>query len=236
MQLARNKPTLRGQKKLKQERKDKVYRGSKIEKRTEKGRVSVRERVKLTNIENKRVSIMLGADKEGRTRAGKEAQKKLRKFDRKLETKGIIITPNNDNTPPKKVNGKNIYQAKGRSFTKEFSENWWAEQEEPWTCAICNEEIAENGKGGAAPSIDHKKSWAEQKLEVKTFMVCKGGWHWEVAYSKDVRAIIEDESNLRPAHKRCNSSKSGSRNTDNINPQKRKKCPGDDDCECPKAQ
>ena len=178
---------------------------------------------------------MLGADKKGRTRGGKKAKEKLLKLNRRLENEGITITPNNDNTPPKKVNGKNIYQAKGRSFTKEFSDNWWAEQNEPWTCAICDGEIDENGKGGDAPSIDHKKSWAEQKLEVETYLVCKGGWHWEVALSEDVRAIIQDESNLRPAHKRCNSSKSGSKNTDNINPQKKDKCPGSN-CGCSKAQ
>lgn len=73
------------------------------------------------------------------------------------------------------------------------------------------------------------------KLEVETQDVCMSGVHWTVALAKDARDILENESNLLPAHKGCNSSKSGSKKTDSIAPQKKSEaCPGAG-CELPKA-
>lgn len=189
------------------------------------------------NIERFKKETLKSVDKGGRTRASKKAitslEKKLKKKELTLEDLKPLI----DATPPHKLqlSGKKIYSGKWRSFSTDFQRNWWNKQTVPWTCHICDGVIDPRGVGTDAPSIDHREPWARVKLGIDDFEVCKGGQHWRVVLSEDVRAVIEDESNLLPSHQGCNSGKNGPKDTDSLAPQRMGKCPGRD-CTAPNAE
>lgn len=189
------------------------------------------------NIERFKKRTLKNVDKGGRTRGSKEAigtlKKKLKNEELTLEDLKPLI----DNTPPRKLTfgGKRIYSGKWRSFSVEFQRDWWDEQDTPWTCHICGDEIDPRGVGTDAPSIDHREPWARVKLAIEDYEVCKGGNHWRVVFSEDVRAVIEDKLNLLPSHQGCNSGKNGPKDTDSLAPQRMGKCPGGT-CVAPKAE
>jgi hypothetical protein len=175
-------------------------------------------------------------DKQYRTRNAKKIQETLKNIED--ENPGAlekIIKESEKSKPPKKSGSKNIYSGSWRSFTSDFSTQWWNDQKKPWICAKCKQVIDPKGKGDAAPSIDHIKSWASIKTTIETHIVCTGTVHWDVAFTEDVRTVFQDEKNLQPMHKGCNSAKNGPKNTDSIAPQRHGDCPGDTICQERKA-
>ena len=174
-------------------------------------------------------------DKRFRTRQGKALEQLLSRDDR-----GAIVRKLQQDVPPtllrRQKQKQKIYSGKWRGFAREFAKNWWDSQPPPWTCYLCRGEINPNGQGANEPSIDHVRPWAELRTEIETTMVCKDGVHWEVALVEDVRKVIQEESNLRPAHKGCNSSKNGPKNLDSLAPQRRGLCPGRGTCDLPQAE
>jgi hypothetical protein len=173
------------------------------------------------------------ADKSGRTRAGKknivELQALLGKSPQEIQQ--AFLADLQKNTPPRNLgiagNAGAIYSGKWRGFEAIFEANWWALQgAAPWTCCICHAPILAGATGANARSIEHRQPWSVMKTGIATQTVCKDGVHWEVALTADVRAVLQDNSNLKPAHKGCNSSKGGSKDSDSIAPIKRGDCPG----------
>jgi hypothetical protein len=180
-------------------------------------------------------------DKKARTRAGREALVKLQtELQRPQdEIRQAFLADLQKNTPPRNLGmlgtAGPIYSGKWRGFEAAFETNWWTDQgAAPWTCCICHAPILAAATGGDARSIEHRQPWSVLKTEIETQIVCKDGVHWEVALTADVRAVLQDSDNLEPAHKRCNSSKGGSKDTDSIAPIKRGDCPGDG-CQAAKA-
>ncbi|WP_437577381.1 RHS repeat-associated core domain-containing protein [Sorangium sp. So ce887] len=172
-----------------------------------------------------------------RTRGAKQANEMIASagHDRTALDKQI-----NRRKPPSVLSdGRKIFSG-SRSFNPEFSKSWWEKKMREnggknLNCSMCKEEISMQGKRGDKPSIDHKKDWATQKLEIEPVVVLKDGVHWEVVLSDDARNVIQDESNLAPSHQGCNSSKSGVKGNDSIVPRPGA-CPTPDKCDCPTAK
>jgi len=180
-------------------------------------------------------------DKKGRTRAGKKTIAELQLVLGKPqdEIRRNLLAEARKNTPPKNLGkygtGGAIYSGKWRGFEETFETNWWTTQgPAPWTCCICHAPILANATGRNGRSIEHRQPWSVLKTEIATQIVCKDGVHWEVALTSDVRDVLQDVNNLEPAHKGCNSSKGGTKNTDSIAPIKRGDCPGTG-CDASKA-
>jgi hypothetical protein len=134
--------------------------------------------------------------------------------------------------PPKQLmTGDKIYSGTWRSFSQQFTQEWWNSQMKPWTCCICKLEIHPQDR-----SIDHKEPWARIRTEIATIVVCCRGVHWRVTLTDAVRAKLQDESNLRPVHKSCNSRKNGPKDMDSIAPQRRENCPNPGHCQIQKAE
>lgn len=186
-------------------------------------------------------SSLKKTDKKGRTRAGKETLSNLQALlgGTSDEIQRAFVAELRKNTAPRNLGmlgtGGAIYSGKWRGFESTFEANWWLDQGgAPWTCCICKAPILAGATGGDARTIEHRQPWSVMKTEIATQMVCKDGVHWEVALTADVRAVLQDTDNLEPAHKDCNSSKGGSKDTDSIAPIRRGDCPGDD-CDVPNA-
>jgi hypothetical protein len=186
-------------------------------------------------------SSMKKVDKKGRTRASVKTYAKLQVALQRPQDKvqQTFLANLRKDTPPRKrgIAGTAgaIYSGKWRGFEAAFEANWWTDQGvAPWTCCICHAPILAGAAGGDARSIEHRQPWSVLKTEIETQIVCKDGVHWAVALTRDVRAVLQDTDNLAPAHKRCNSSKGGSKDTDSIAPIKRGDCPGDD-CDASEA-
>ncbi len=144
-------------------------------------------------------------------------------------------------TPPQKVNGKNVYSGKSRTFTEEFIKKYWKAEtnngKKSVCCAHpkCGKEIDMAATDDWARSIDHITPWATVKLGIETKDVCYGGVHWRVVMSEDMREAFQDEDNLQPMHVKCNSSKNGPKDTDSISPQRVGMCLKGADCDLPKG-
>lgn len=115
-------------------------------------------------------------------------------------------------------------------FSSDVKKKFWRDNAAA-PCAICNAPIPP-----AQRSIDHKEPWATIRIGVATMMVCKHNVHWEVTLLSDLQRLYDDEGNLRPTHKGCNSSKGGPKGNDSITPKMQPKnvCPGEG-CGLPKA-
>lgn len=192
--------------------------------------------------ERKIIQAFQGVDPMVRTRGSAAVARKVQEGGVELER--MLHAKRRVRRPRKLVlGGKAIYSGNWRGFTRGFAKKWWDAQELPWRCYRCkrpknieNADIIEKSER----SIDHKTSFSEMKLQVETLKVCHDGIHWEVALTKDVLEIIQDEENLAPMHKGCNSSKSGSKDTDSIAPKRLKgkaaTCLGPIDCKLLKAE
>jgi len=175
--------------------------------------------------------LLSNVDKSYRTRNGKKIKEDIKKLEEEdPEIMAKILREAARAKPPKKVQGKRIYSGKSRSFTTDFMTDYWDENPLPILCSICKKMIEANGKHGDAPSIDHVRPWASIKTEIPTVVVCKDGVHWSVVLAESMRAVFQDDKNLRPAHQGCNSGKNGPKDTDSIAPQRIGRCPGDDIC------
>lgn len=175
-------------------------------------------------------------DKRYRTRSGKALEERLTKIETGHPgTLRRLAEDTRKNTPPTAVAGQNIYSGKWRGFEANFQRDWWRKQKQPWTCYLCGRPIVAGARDRDAPSIEHKEPWARAKLGIATRTVCCNGSHWEVALTDDVRAVLQDENNLLPAHKGCNSAKNGPKDTDSIAPRRLGDCPGPGLCKERKA-
>lgn len=172
-------------------------------------------------LRNKRKPEQPKADPEERTRASKKQKEE------EEEGEGEKL----DLSPPKTVDGQKILQSDRPNFEASFKTQWWADHADD-VCHICKDPIDEKER-----SIDHKKAWSICALEVMPQEVCKGGVHWEVILYRDALHQYQKDGNLRPSHKKCNSSKGGQKGNDNICPQRMKKsdCSGEG-CELRKAK
>lgn len=192
------------------------------------------------NLDRLKKEKLKGVSKAGNTRKSKLALNDVARLmgADPEDVKNQLIEEAMRNTPPRTMGmlglGDAIYSGKWRSFENDFAREWWDDQPNPWVCYLCNGVINPNGTGDQQPTIEHLKPWASIKLGIPTQTVCKDGVHWTVALTKHVRATLQDVDNLAPAHKGCNSSKNGPKDTDSIAPQKAGPCPGAT-CALPKA-
>jgi hypothetical protein len=200
----------------------------KEEKEEKEGRPSPKERQRARYAKQ----LLSSVDKSYRTRKGKKIKEKIKKLEEDdPEIMQKILRDAARAKPPKSVEGgKRIFSGKSRSFTDRFRAAYWKANSLPIECPICKNMIEANGKHGLAPSIDHLRPWATIKTEIPTVTVCKDGVHWSVVLAEDMRPVLQDEKNLRPAHQGCNSGKNGPKNTDSIAPQRLGRCPGEDIC------
>ncbi|AKT43560.1 hypothetical protein [Chondromyces crocatus] len=168
-----------------------------------------------------------GVDKRGRTRGGAKVAETLKGLEEKQPgAVQKLLEASKKKIAPKSVNGENIYSGSWRGFENTFASQWWDRQPKPWTCYLCKKPIVKGAAGADGPSIEHKVPWARLKTEIRTVDVCCNGTHWSVTLTKDVRAVLQDASNLAPAHKGCNSKKNGPKDSDSIAPQRVGDCPG----------
>jgi hypothetical protein len=175
-------------------------------------------------------------DKTFRTRGDKKVGAALRRIEENEPgALNRVMQEIRRERPPRKIGSKNIYSGKSRSFSQTCMDDFWSNETTPWTCKSrrCKHPtttINPNGRGKAAPTIDHVIPWATLKTTIPTKDVCCNGMHWRVVTANKMRAVFEDESNLAAMHQGCNSSKNGPKDTDSISPQKLGICPGDALC------
>jgi hypothetical protein len=140
--------------------------------------------------------------------------------------------------PTRTVNGDEIFKGNNRSFPSAFRTSFWAHHSNA-TCAKCRIGLTLVNR-----EIDHKKAWSVLKLEIQPTVVCKGGVHWEVITKKQVMAAVCDgdpddlarrpissRTNLQPMCQSCNGSKSGSKHSDSVAPQKMTRSIHEQDCD-----
>lgn len=199
-----------------------------------KPRQSPEERKKRQKIE----FLLKYVDKGGRTRGSAKLRSVIESDENGAKLQAAVIAERLRKTPPRKVNGENIYSGKSRSFTAEFTESYWSRQTQNGRVVLCDDcenVIDMDATGGDGRTIDHKTDWAVQKTELETVDVCFNGHHWRVVMAQTMRAEFENENNLVPMHRSCNSSKNGSKSHDSIAPQCICACDDGEHCSLDKA-
>ncbi|MEO5373288.1 MAG: hypothetical protein H7840_03295 [Alphaproteobacteria bacterium] len=147
-----------------------------------------------------------------------------------IRTRGPIL----DTTPPKtvRIGGVDEPVAKLRPGFEPGIENEILNDADGKLCPKCGN-VMDRTKG---LQVDHKTPWADLKIQIATYKVCKGGVHWDVALKKDALAEYNRRSNLQAMHGPCNASKNGPRGNDELVPKRlTEKCPGEG-CTLPKAK
>lgn len=114
-------------------------------------------------------------------------------------------------TPPKYVGKDEIFSG-SRNFTTAFSTAFWSKSSNK-TCSNCGIKLKPGNRG-----IDHIKAWSVLQTTLPEYTVCKDRFHWKVSLKKDFLAIYQNESNLQPMCKKCNSSKGGVKGRDPSHP------------------
>lgn len=130
-------------------------------------------------------------------------------------------------SPPTHMGRYEIFTG-ARNFTSAFSKAFWSKPGNQ-TCTKCGIALKPGQRG-----IDHIKPWSVLQTTLREYIVCKDGFHWKVTLKKDFLALYQDERNLQPMCKKCNSSKGGVKGLDPAHPQlhRGEPCPEDNGKRC----
>lgn len=160
----------------------------------------------------KEYEIFKNAGRRAGTRAHKKAEETYSKDSRSAKD---FLKAQKATTRPKLVidTAEKIYTG-NRGFRDEFREAYWKKNKKK-RCVKCDCELTEENR-----TIDHIKDWATGKIGLETQTVCKEGYHWEVLLQSTVDEFNENTKNLQAMCQSCNSSKSGSKTSDSMLPQR----------------
>lgn len=103
----------------------------------------------------------------------------------------------------------------------------------------------ETGETGEPPDTASRVAYLTRNLDGQTWPediadeadICPAGWAYlgGTSFAAACLPVLQDEDNLLPAHKGCNSAKGGPKDTDGINPRRIGDCPGAPLCKERKA-
>ena len=136
-----------------------------------------------------------------------------------------VVTARTAKIPKQMQSGKQLWKGGRPNFESTFYKNYWSENAAA-LCVKCKTAIDQDDR-----SIDHKKPWHDFiVLTCDPVEVCTSEAHWRVYKTDAVIEAYQEESNLQPMHKACNSSKNGPKDRDAFLPEFIRECPGADQC------
>lgn len=198
------------------------------------GRPSPQQRAQARKAKSDRETINTlyqSVDRKGRTRGAKKNAAKLEGKDNEALLAEAVAEVQRLSPPTRLALTDTRLFSGNRDFGQKFRDAFWASQPKPWICALCGGDIGPRQSRG----IDHIQPWSVICTGVKTFQVCKDGVHWEVALDEEAQAVNRNVKNLQPAHKSCNSEKSGDKGLDPLFPIRKGDCPDPHSCSLEKA-
>lgn len=174
------------------------------------GKLNTRSNVKLKAIIESHAKKIISTEHPHATKE----QKRLFAAEMTRNAERDIKRRENQATAPTRSLNRAIVTTDRLDFTNQFRTKFWRDNARN-PCADCGLPIAPKDR-----SIDHIDEWSRVRIGLPTEEVCKDGVHWVVVFQADMLAAYQDEANLQPMHKSCNSSKGGPQGNDSVTPQK----------------